>query len=203
MAVTIEQIKELRGRTGAGVNAVKEALEQANGDLEKAIEFLREKGIAKANKRAGKEATNGILGTYIHPDNRLVAIVEIACETDFAAKSDAMKEFAKNIALHIAAVGSEYLNVEDIPAEVLEKEKALYQKDVEGKPAEIAEKILDGKLRKFYEQTVLTYQPYFKDESKTIQDYMNEMVAQIGEKMRFSRFVRLQIAKPTNSCNLY
>jgi len=202
MAVTIEQIKELRKRTGAGVNAVKEALETSNGDLDKAIDYLREKGVAKANKRAGKEAINGIIGTYIHPDNRLVAVVEIACETDFAAKSEVMQEFAKNIALHIAAVGTEYLNVEDIPAEILDKEKAQYAKDVEGKPAEITEKILAGKLNKFYEQSVLVYQSYFKDESKTIQDYMNEMVAQIGEIMKFTRFVRMQIAKPTNSCNL-
>lgn len=200
MAITLEQIKELRDRTGAGINAVKEALEHSQGDNDKAIAYLREKGLAKAAKRAEKETTNGIIGTYIHPDNRMAVLVEIATETDFAAKSDDMQKFAKDIALHIAAVGPEYADTESIPAEILEKEKAVYAADVEGKPAEIAEKILSGRMEKFYAEKVLTHQQLFSDDSKTVQDYMNELVAKVGEKIEITKFVKLQInAQPLSA----
>jgi elongation factor Ts len=194
MEITIEQIKELRNATGAGVNAVKEALAETNGDVTKAIQVLREKGLAKAAKRAGKETLNGIIGTYIHGDGRMIVAVEIASETDFAAKSPDMQKFAKDLALHIAASETLYVNEEAIPAEILENEKKVFAKDVEGKPAEIADKILQGKLQKFYSTSVLPYQTLFSDETKTVQDYMNEMVAKIGEKIEVVRFVRMKIA---------
>lgn len=193
MEITIDQIKELRAATGAGVGAVKEALTESKGDIDAAIQYLREKGLAKAAKRAGKETLNGIIGTYIHSDSRFVVAVEIASETDFAAKSPEMQKFAKDIALHIAASQTLYVNEEAIPAEILENEKKVFAKDVEGKPAEIADKILEGKLHKFYSENVLTYQQLFTDDTKTVQDYLNEMVAKIGEKIEVTRFVRMKI----------
>ena len=202
MEATIEQIKELRARTGAGVGAVKEALEFSNGDNDKAIQYLREKGLAKATKRAGKQADNGILGVYVHGDHRMSVIVEVATETDFAARGEEVRKFADDIALHIAAMDPQYVSVESIPAEILENEKKTFASDVEGKPAEIAEKIIAGKLEKFYADTVITYQKLFSDETKTVKDYMNELVAKIGEKVEITRFVKVKIAAPANSCNI-
>jgi len=202
MAATLEQIKDLRTRTGAGVSAVKEALEKSKGDTDKAIQFLREKGVAKAAKRAGKEAQNGILGKYVHNDNKLMVIVEVASETDFAAKSPDMLEFANDVALHVAAQDVDYITVDHVPEEVIEEEKKAFQKDVEGKPDNIAEKILEGKLQKFYKQNVLMYQDLFSDDSKTVQDYLNELVAKLGEKIEINRFIKMKIASPTCACNL-
>ena len=202
MQTTIDQIKELRARTGAGVAAVKEALEVSKGDDEKAIQYLREKGLAKAAKRAGKQADNGILGIYIHGDHKMSVIVEVATETDFAAKSEDLRKFADDIALHIAANNPLYVSVDVIPADILEGEKRTFAADVEGKPAEIAEKIIAGKLEKFYADTVITYQTLFTDESKTVQDYLNEMVAKIGEKIEITRFVKMKIAVPAVSNGL-
>lgn len=202
MAATLEQIKELRERTGVGVNAVKEAIEATGGDVEKAIQYLREKGIAKAAKRAGNATENGTLGTYIHNNNRLVVTVEVACETDFAANSEDMKQFANDIALHIAAQEVDYITKENVPSEILDKEKSVFEKDIEGKPAEIAEKILEGKLEKFYKQNVLMYQQLFTDDSKTVEDYINELVAKLGEKIEIKKFVKMKIAAPSTSCGL-
>lgn len=201
MKASIEQIKELREMTGAGISAVKEALESSSSQ-EEAIKYLREKGLAKAVKRAGKEAENGVIGVYIHTDSRLAVLVEVATETDFAAKSEVVKKFANDVALHIAAMNTEYVSKEVVPAEIVEQEKAAAKEDVAGKPAEIAEKILQGKLDRFYKDVVLTEQQLFTDETKTVGDYINEIVAQIGEKTEVTRFVRVQIAKPTVSCNL-
>ena len=202
MEITIEQIKELRERTGAGVGAVKEALEHAQGDNDKAIQYLREKGLAKAAKRAGKQADNGVLGIYVHGDNRMSVIVEVATETDFAARSEDVRKFANDIALHIAANEVQYASVENIPEDIIESEKATFAADVAGKPAEIAEKIIAGKLEKFYADNVITYQTLFTDETKTVQDYMNELVAKVGEKIEITRFVKIKIAAPANSCGL-
>ncbi|MBL8015193.1 MAG: elongation factor Ts [Candidatus Doudnabacteria bacterium] len=196
MEITVEQIKELRTQTGAGVGAVKAALEHSKGDMKAAIQYLREQGVAKGAKRAGKQASNGILGTYIHNDSRLVVVVEIASETDFASKSPDMQKFAKDIALHIAATDPEYVTPEEIPAEIVDAEKAVFQKDVEGKPAEIAEKILQGKLEKFYAERVLLKQQLFSDESKKVEDYLNEVLAKIGEKVQITRFVRFKLGNP-------
>lgn len=202
MAITIEQIKDLREKTGAGMAVVKEALEASDGNEEKAIQFLREKGLAKAIKRAGKEALNGIIGVYRHHDRRMVVLVEVATETDFTSRSEDLQKFADDIALHVAANSTEYASIEAIPAEVLEKEKAVFAADVEGKPAEIAEKILQGRLEKFYAEKVLLKQKLFTDETKTVQDYLNEIVAKVGEKVEITRFVMLKIATPTISSGL-
>lgn len=196
---TIEQIKELRDKTGAGVNAVREALDKHNNDVEKAIIYLRQQGIAKAEKRAAKDASEGIFGTYVHNNNKVVVIVEINTETDFAAKGEDVQEFAQDIALHIAAVSPNYITIESIDPAALEKEKKVYSKELEGKPEEVQAKILEGKLSKFYEANVLMKQTLFSDESKTVEDYLNELVAKVGEKIQIKQFHKFEVAKETIS----
>lgn len=186
-------IKQLRAETGAGVTAVKSALEQSDGDTEQAIIFLRQQGVAKAAKRAGKEITNGYIGKYVHNNGRMVVLLEVGCETDFAAKGEDFKEFADKLALHIAANNTEYVTRERVPADIIEKEKAVYAKDVEGKPAEIADKILEGKLNKFYTENVLMDQELFDGDGETVTDAMNELVAKVGEKIEIGRMIKLQL----------
>lgn len=198
MAITMEQIKELREQTGAGLASVKEALENSKGDTQKAIQYLREKGIAKGAKRADKQASNGFLATYIHDDKRLVVIVEVASETDFAARGEDMQKFGKDIAVHIAALNPEYISIENVPEDIVAKEKEIYAKEVAGKPAEMAEKIINGKLDKFYEERVLLRQKLFSDESKTVEDYLNDMLSKVGEKIQITRFVKFKLGNPAN-----
>ena len=193
--ITVEQIKELRAQTGAGVNAVREALEKSEGDVEQAIKYLREKGLAKGDKRKGKTASNGILGTYIHSNNKLIVVVEVACETDFAEKSEDMAKFAKDLALHIAAKNPKYISVESVDKDVLAAEVELAEKGVENKPAEIKKTIIDGKLDKFYKETVLLKQELFTDETKTVGDYLNEMLVKIGEKVEITQFYKIQVGE--------
>lgn len=193
MKISLDQIKELRKRTGAGMHQVKEALENSDGDMEKAILYLREKGIAKAAKRSDRDAANGIIATYLHQDKSLAVIVELNSETDFAAKSETFAELAKNIAIHIAATDPQYATVDDIPAEALEKEKKVYEKDVKGKPENVQEKILEGKMQKFYEEIVLLEQKYVKDDTKRIKDIINDAVSAIGEKIEVGRFARIKV----------
>ncbi len=202
MAITLDQIKELRKRTGVGIQAVKEALENSNGDMEKAIVYLREKGIAKATKRSGRIAENGIIAHYIHGDGKIGVLVEVNSETDFASRNDRFREFAHDLAMHIAASAPEYIKVEDIPEDVINQEKEIYRKDLNGKPEEIQDKIIEGRLQKFYEQVVLLEQPFVKDDSKKIKDLLNEIVAAIGEKIEIGRFVRFEMKEPTNSCGV-
>lgn len=199
---TLEQIKKLRDQTGAGVNAIKEALDKSNGDEQEAMKILREKGVAKADKRKDRIAANGTLGVYIHNNNRIVVVVEVNCETDFAAKSDDMKKFANDLAVHIAASNPKYISVESIDQDFLNAEKETYKKDLEGKPEEVQQKILDGKLQKFYEDSVLTHQKFFLDDSKTVQDYLNELVAKVGEKIQITMFSRFEVAQDVQQCRL-
>ncbi len=195
--ITIDQIKELRAMTGAGVNAVREALESSNGNVDDAVKYLREKGIAKGEKRKDKVASNGLLGTYIHGNNRLVVVVSVACETDFASNGEDMKKFAQDLALHVAAVNPKYVSIEAIDKDALATEVELAEKGIENKPEELRRTIVDGKLQKFYKETVLLKQPLFTDDSKTVEDYLNEMVAKIGEKIQITGFYRIQIAGET------
>jgi elongation factor Ts len=192
MAVTLAEIKELRARTGVGINHVKEALEHSGGDLEKAIVYLREKGIAKAAKRAGNATNNGLIGHYMH-GKTIGVMVELQSETDFASGSEKFQELARELAMHIAAQSPDYISKEEVPADVLETEKKVYAKDVEGKPEQIAEKILEGKLSKFYEEVVLLEQPYVRDDSKKIKDLLNEYIAALGESIKIKRFVKMQL----------
>lgn len=192
---TIEEIKELRKLTGAGVNAVREALDASNGNFDEAVKYLRSKGMAKAEKRKGKVAENGILGTYVHSNSRFMVVVEVACETDFAAKSEDMVKFANGLALHIAAVNPKYVNVESIGKDVLATELAAAEQGLDGKPENIRKTIIDGKLEKFYKDTVLLKQNYFEDESKTVEDLLNEMLAKIGEKIEVTYFYKFSVGE--------
>lgn len=195
--VTVDQIKELRAITGAGVNAIREALASSGGDVDGAVKYLREKGIAKGEKRKDKAVAQGILGTYIHSNSKLVVVVEVGCETDFAAKGDAMRQFAQDLALHIAAVNPKYVSIESIDEVTHTNEKELAEKGLEGKPDNVKETIIQGKLDKFYKETVLLKQQLFTDETKTVEDYLNEMVAKIGEKIQITKFYKIQVAEDT------
>lgn len=193
--ITAKDIADLRARTGSGMMDCKKALEEAEGDAEKAIEVLRKKGQAKAAKKADRETREGIVESYIHSNGKIGVLVEVLSETDFVAKNDEFKEFAHDVALHIAAMNPKYLRPEDMDAEEVAKEKAIYLEEVKasGKSADIAEKIVEGKIRKFTEEGALMCQPFVKDPSKTIQDLLNEKIAKIGEKLEIKRFCRFEI----------
>jgi elongation factor Ts len=195
--ITAKDIAELRARTGSGMMDCKKALEEANGDAEKAIEVLRKNGKAKAAKKADREAHEGIIETYVHSNGKIGVIVEVSAETDFVAKNDEFKEFAHDIALHIAAMNPKYLRPEDANQADLAKEKEIFLDEVKasGKPAEIAEKIVEGKIRKFTEEGALLCQPFVKDPTKTVQELLTEKIAKIGEKLEIKRFVRFEIGE--------
>jgi len=203
MGITLETIKELRAKTGAGIANVKEALENSNGDFEKALLILREKGLAKAVKRAGKRAENGYILSYIHGDGSLGILLELNSETDFASKSDEFRILAKEIALQIAAYSPEYISVENIPQDIVERETGLAKKDMDPKkPVEIVQKILDGRMQKFYQEFVLLEQKYFKDETKLIKDLINDTVVVLGEKIEVGRFVRFVVGSSATTSNI-
>lgn len=202
MKITLDQIKELRERTGVGVNAVREALEASEGDMNKAVKYLREKGMAKAEKRKGKVASNGIIGTYIHPNKKVVVTVEVACETDFAAKSEEFGKFATDIALHIAAVSPKYISVKSVDKAVLATEFEAAEQGLDGKPENIRKTIVEGKLEKFYKETVLLKQSLFTDETKTVEDYLNELIAKTGEKVQITQFHKFQVSEANIDANL-
>jgi elongation factor Ts len=192
MAIAIEDIKKLREQTGAGMMKAKEALEASQGDYDKAVQWLREKGEASAAKKADREARAGVIEGYVH-SGRIGVLVEINCETDFVARTPDFKEFARDVAMHIAAANPEYLKPEDVPAEVVEKERAIYRKEVEGKPAEIIEKIVDGKLAKYYEQVCLLNQPFVKDPDVTVGKLTTNLVGKLGENIVIRRYTRMEL----------
>ncbi|ACK42481.1 MULTISPECIES: translation elongation factor Ts [Dictyoglomus] len=194
MEITIEMIKELRERTGAGVMEAKKALEEANGDMEKAVTILREKGVIKAAKKAGRVAKEGIIEAYIHTGDKLGVLVEINCETDFVARTDEFRKLAKDIALQIAGMNPQYVSKEDVPPEVIEKEKEIYRTQLrnEGKPEHVIEKIIEGKLEKFYEEVCLLEQPFVRNPEIKVKDLITEAISKLGENIvvrRFARFV--------------
>ncbi|MFN3568188.1 MAG: translation elongation factor Ts [Caldimicrobium sp.] len=193
--ISIELIKQLRERTAAGFSDCKKALEEASGDIEKAIDILRKKGLAIAAKRAAKETKEGIIEAYIHANKKIGVLVEINCETDFVARTPDFQEFAHNIAMQIAATAPICVTREEMPQEILEREKRIYEEQLreQGKPENIIPKILEGKLEKFYKDTVLLEQPFIKNPEITIQDLLNEIIAKTGEKIVIKRFVRFQI----------
>lgn len=188
-------VKELRERSGAGIMDCKEALTECNGDMEKASDFLRKKGLATALKRAGREASEGVVQSYIHMGGKIGVLVEVNCETDFVAKTPDFQEFAKNIAMHIAAASPLGVVPEDIPADVLEREKEIYRAQARemGKPENMLEKIIDGKMNKFFKDSCLLNQMYVRDTALTIADVINDMIAKTGEKITIKRFARFQI----------
>ncbi|ANS74029.1 elongation factor Ts [Paenibacillus yonginensis] len=197
MAVDAKSVKELREKTGAGMLDCKKALEEAAGDLTKAAEILREKGLAAAANKAGRIATEGVVESYIHAGGRIGVLVEINCETDFVAKTDQFKEFARDIAMHIAAVSPKYVRREEVPTEELEKEKEILKAQAlnEGKPEKIVEKMVEGRIGKFYEEICLLDQQFVKDPDKTIATLLNEKISTIGENISIRRFVRYELGE--------
>ncbi len=198
----LEKIKKLRDMTGAGVGAIKAALADANGDEESALKILRQKGMAKADKRKDRSATNGVLGVYVHANKKVVVVVEVNCETDFAAKSADMIKFANDIALQVAAMNPKFVNIENIDTVTLEAEKDTYIKELEGKPEEVKAKIMEGKMQKLYSEIVLMNQKLFIDDSKTVSDYLNEMVSKIGEKIEVKGFAKFEVSQPALISNI-
>lgn len=192
--VTAGMVKELREKTGAGMMDCKKALSEANGNMEKAIEILREKGIASAAKKAGRIAAEGLVDAYIHGDGRIGVLVEVNIETDFAAKNEDFKIFVKDVAMQIAAARPEYIRREDVPAEIIEKEKEILKAQAlnEGKPEKIIEKMVEGRIEKYFKEVCLLEQPWVKDPDKTIQDLLNEKIATIGENINIRRFARFE-----------
>ena len=195
--ITAALVKELRERTGAGMMDCKKALSATDGDLEKAIDFLREKGLAAAAKKAGRVAAEGLVEAYIHGGGRIGVLVEVNCETDFVAKTDAFKELVKDIAMHIAATNPSYLKREEVPTAELEHEQAVLAEQArnEGKPEKIIEKMVAGRIEKYYKEVCLMEQPFVKDPDKTISDLITESIAKIGENISIRRFTRYQLGE--------
>jgi len=197
MTITAKDVKTLRDMTGAGMMDCKRALTETEGDLEKAVDLLRAKGAAKAAKRAERSANEGTIGSYVHFDNRTAVIVELNCETDFVANTDDFKALAKDLALHIASMAPLSVSSDDIPEDVVEREKAVYLQQVkeEGKPEHIADKIVEGKLNKFFKESTLLAQPFVKDTDKTIEELITETSAKTGEKIEVARFARIKVGE--------
>lgn len=185
-----ELIKELRELTGAGMMDIKEALTEANGDKDKTIELLRKKGLSKMSKKADRIAKEGLIFSYIHPGNKLGVLLEVNCETDFVARTEDYTNLVKELAIHIAASGPLYVSREEVPSEIVEKEREIVRAQAAGKPEDVINKMIDGKLEKFYEEMCLLDQPYFKDPEKKISQLIVESVAKMGENVQVRRFAR-------------
>ena len=195
--ITAAMVKQLRDKTGSGMMDCKKALAENSGDMEKAIDFLRKKGLATAAKRAGRATTEGVVQPYVHTGGKLGVMVEVNCETDFVAKSEDFQEFAKNVAMHIAATSPIGISPEDVPAETLAREKDIYMDQARqtGKPENVIEKIVEGKMSKFLKENCLMNQAYVRNPDITIADLLNELIAKIGENISIKRFVRFQIGE--------
>ena len=195
--INANDIKELRAKTGAGIQDCKKALDESNGDMEKAVAYLREKGIASVAKKASRIAGEGVVGSYIHMGGKIGVLVEINCETDFVAKSDAFNELVKDVAMQIAASKPEFVRIEEVPQENVEKEKEILiaQAKNEGKPQNIAEKMVEGRIKKYYKDVCLLEQEFVKDPSKTVNDLITEATLKIGEKISVRRFVRFEMGE--------
>jgi len=195
LKITTEMVKELRQAVGAGVLDCRKALEAHDGDFESAVAHLREKGLAAAAKRGGRQASEGRIEAYIHPGNRVAVLLELNCETDFVARTEDFEALAHNLALHIAFGAPSYLARQDVPEEIIESERAIYcaQALKEGKPERVADRIVEGRLEKFYQQVCLMEQPFVKDEDKTIESLITDAIAKLGENIILRRFVRYEV----------
>lgn len=195
--ISAAMVKQLRDKTGVGIMDCKEALAETDGDFEKAVAFLRKKGLATAAKRAGRATSQGLVHAYIHMGGKIGVLVEVDCETDFVAKSDDFGQFAKNIAMHIAASNPVSITAQDVPQALIDKEMEIYRAQVRemGKPEAMIDKIAEGKLQKFYKENCLMSQAYVRDPNITIADLLNELVAKIGENITIKRFVRFQVGE--------
>ncbi|MFO8091394.1 MAG: translation elongation factor Ts [Desulfatiglandaceae bacterium] len=195
MDITTEMIKDLREKTGVGIMDCKVALKESNGDIKAAVDYLRKKGIATAKKRSSKTTSNGQVQSYIHGGGKIGVLIEVNCETDFTGRTDDFTEFARNLAMQIAAANPVSVDRETVPPEILQREKEIYvtQAKETGKPEKVIEKIVEGKLNKFYSEACLLDQPFVKNPDITIQDYLNEMIAKTGENIVIRRFARFQL----------
>lgn len=198
MDITAEMVKELRQRTGIGVMECKKALQESKGDIEKAILILRKKGHARAKEKMGRETEEGAVGSYIHLNGKIGVLVEINCESDFVSRNEEFKELVKNIAMHIAASNPQYVSPEDVPEEVLGQEKEIIREQFKdsNKPPEIVEKIVQGKLGKFFQEVCLLEQVYIKDDKMVVKELISSFIAKIGENVRVRRFARFELGKP-------
>jgi len=199
MATTAEMVRELRDKTGAGVMDCKEALAASQNDVEKAVDYLRKKGLASAARRAHREARDGAVGTYVHAGDKLGVLIEVNCETDFVARTEPFKELVKGLAMQVAAANPRWVSREDVPPAEVEREKAIYREQMadQKKPPHVVEKIIEGKLGKFYEESCLLDQAYIRDPSGKmhVQDLVTEVSAKTGEKIAVRRFVRFQVGE--------
>ena len=197
MAITTQQIKELREATGAGMMDCKKALTENDGDYQKAVDWLREKGIAKAAKRAGKAASEGAVASYIHMGGKIGVLVEVNCETDFVARGEDFQQFVHDVCLHVCSAAPQYVRPEDVPEDIIEREKALYAKHAAetGKPEQVCQKIAEGKLKKWLSEICLVHQPFVKDPDKTITDLLGELSGKVGEKVEIRRFTRYALGE--------
>jgi len=193
--ITVDMIKELRARTGAGMMDCKRALEETGGDMDKAVDVLRKKGLAQAAKKASRAAEEGLVVSYIHHNNRVGVLLELKCETDFVARTDEFQELARNIAMHIAMANPQYVSRDQIPQEVIEHEMSIEREKAkaEGRPEAVLDKIVQGRMAKFYESVCLLDQPFIKDDSKKIADLINETIARLGENIVIGRFARFEL----------
>jgi elongation factor Ts len=197
MQVSAQMVKELRERTGAGMMDCKAALAEAGGDLEKAIDALRKRGLAAAAKRAGRVAAEGAVASYIHAGGKLGVLVEVNCETDFVGRTEEFQELVRDVAMHVAAADPRYVRREEVPAEALERERAIFREQAaaSGKPAQVIEKIVEGKLEKFYAESCLLEQPFVKNPDLTVGQLVQEKVAKIGENIQVRRFARFKLGE--------
>ncbi len=195
--ISAEHVKRLRQRTGAGMMDSKKALQEAGGDMDRAVEILREKGLASAQKRAGRSATQGVIDAYIHHNNTVGVLVEVNCETDFVAKTDEFRRLARDVALHIASAMPQWVIREEVPNDILETERRIYEAEARqaGKPDNVLDRIVEAKLQGFFKTTVLVDQPFVKEPEKTIQQLIDEVSAKVGEKVAVRRFVRYKLGE--------
>lgn len=195
MEISADIVKELRVKTGAGIMDCKEALKGSGGNFEKAIDFLREKGLSAATKKSSRATKDGLVTSYIHMGGKVGVMIEVNCETDFVAKTEGFKTLTRDLAMHVAAMNPLYVKPEDVPEASLQREKEIYRKQViaEGKPEKIADKIVEGKLKKYYEEVCLVKQKFIKDTNQTVEDLIKASIAQTGENILVKRFVRYQL----------
>jgi elongation factor Ts len=197
MAITAEQVKTLREKTGAGMMECKAALTEASGNMEEAVTVLRKRGLAQAAKRAGRNTSQGAVGSYIHMGGKIGVLVEVNCESDFVARTEGFQQLVKEIAMHVAAADPKYVRREDVPAEILDKEKAIYRAQFEGsgKPAAVVEKIVEGKLGSYFSQSVLLDQPSVRDAAVSIGEMVTQAIARTGENISIARFARFKLGE--------
>jgi len=198
MKITAKLVNELRQITGIGMMDCKEALQESDGDIEKAITYLRKKGYDRAKDKMGRETTEGVVGSYIHSDNKLGVLVEVSCESDFVARNEEFKDLVKDISMHIAAANPKYITSEEVPEDVLKKEKEIILEQFKDsdKPPKILEKIVQGKLKKFYSEVCLWNQPYIKDDKVTIEKLVSTYITKFGENIKINKFARFSIGRP-------